>query len=108
MSKEGRGVTGNLRQGETLVRSFQLTPGRCYTALAVGVGVVEIDASLVLASPLPGLPPVLAYDTTTGPTASLGGKGRCYKWSAPLPTPAKLVITARTGTGFAAGQLYVR
>ena len=63
-------------------------------------------ALVVLATALPGMSPVLAQDSSTGATASLGGKGNCYKWSAPLAAPAKFVMTARAGQGVAAGQLY--
>jgi len=108
MAKEGPVVAGNFQAGQTLEASIQLNPGKCYTVLAVGVGITEMDITLVLATPLPGMSPVLAQDSGTGATASLGGKGNCYKWSAPLATPAKWVMKARTGQGIAAGQLYVK
>ena len=108
MTKEGPVVAGNFQQGQSLEQAIQLNPGKCYTVLAVGVGITEMDVSLVMATPLPGMSPVLAQDSSTGATASLGGKGNCYKWSAPLATPAKFVMKARTGQGVAAGQLYVK
>ncbi|MBK8259462.1 MAG: hypothetical protein IPK82_43250 [Polyangiaceae bacterium] len=108
MQKEGPVVAGNFQQGQSLEQQIQLSPGKCYTVLAVGVGISEMDVSLVLATPLPGMSPVLAQDSSTGATASLGGKGNCYKWSAPLATPAKFVMVARAGQGIAAGQLYVK
>ena len=108
MTKEGPVVAGNFQNGQTLEQSIQLNPGKCYTVLAVGVGITEMDVSLVLATPLPGMSPILAQDSSSGATATLGGKGNCYKWSAPLATPAKFVMKARTGAGVAAGQLYVK
>jgi hypothetical protein len=108
MTKEGPVVAGNFQQGQSLEAQIQLSPGKCYTVLAVGVGITEMDVSLVLATPLPGMSPVLAQDSSTGATASLGGKGNCYKWSAPLASPAKFVMVARAGQGVAAGQLYVK
>jgi hypothetical protein len=108
MAKEGPIVAGNFQQGQSLEQSIQLAPGKCYTVLAVGVGIQEMDVSLVLATPLPGMSPVLAQDSSTGATASLGGKGNCYKYPAPLAAPAKFVMVARTGQGMAAGQLYVK
>ena len=106
MNKEGAVVAGNFQNGQTLESSFQLNPGKCYTVLAVGAGITEMDVSIVLATSIPGMSSVLAQDSGSGATASLGGKGNCYKWSAPLAAPAKWVMKARTGQGIAAGQLY--
>ena len=106
MNKEGAVVAGNFQNGQTLESSFQLNPGKCYTVLAVGAGITEMDVSIVLATSIPGMSSVLAQDSGSGATASLGGKGNCYKWSAPLAAPAKWVMKARTGQGVAAGQLY--
>ena len=108
MTKEGRVITGDLRHGRTLERSFLLSPGKCYAALAVGIGIVDVDLMLVLANPSSGHQPQLANDTSAGPTAVLGGKGHCHKWAAPLQATAKLIVKATSGSGFVAAQLYVR
>lgn len=90
-------------------QSFTLTPGKCYTMLALGgVGITEMDIKLV--GPIPGATAfgTLAQDTSRGSKAALGGKGNCYKWSFPQPAPANFVVKATTGQGVAVAQLYVK
>lgn len=108
MPREGAPMRGKLSEGGTLRRSFTLTPGRCYAALAVGVGIAEIDVSLLLATPGESTSRLLVQDLSKGPSGSVGGKGHCYKWSAPLPAPAEVEIKATSGAGVAVGQLYAR
>jgi hypothetical protein len=54
------------------------------------------------------LPPVvLAQDSTTGPNATLGGKGQCFKNPLPVGGPAKAIMRVR-GSGVAVAQIYVK
>jgi hypothetical protein len=108
MQREGNVVAGQFQEGQTLEQAFQLNAGKCYTVLAVGAGISEMDIAIVLSSPIPGMNPVLAQDSGGGSSASLGGRGNCYRWSAPLGAPAKFVLKATRGAGIAAGQLYVK
>jgi hypothetical protein len=108
MTKEGPLVAGNFQQGQVLETPINLTPNKCYTVLAVGVGIQEVDITLVLTTPIPNMNPTLARDSGGGAQASLGGKGRCYTWQVPVAAQAKFVIMATKGAGIAAGQAYVK
>lgn len=106
MAKDGPLVAGNFQQGQVLETPVNLQPNKCYTVLAVGVGIQEVDITLVLTTPIPNMNPVLARDSGGGSQASLGGKGKCYVWQVPVAAQAKYVITATKGAGVAAGQMY--
>jgi len=96
-------VAGNFKQGQILEQTFQMHPGKCYAALAVGAGIQEMDIQFV---PLPDKPirHVLAQDSTKGSNASIN----CYKYSAPIGVNVKAVYIATAGQGIAAGRVYVR
>ena len=106
MSREGQVSAGNFKEGQTLEQPFQMLPNKCYTVLAVGAGVQEVDISIVAVTPIPQASGVLAQDQGTGSSASLGGRGNCYKWSFPFGINAKFVVKATRGQGVIAGQLY--
>jgi hypothetical protein len=111
MQREGNVVAGQFQEGQTLEGPFQLSAGKCYAVLAVGVGVMETDLTLVAS--VPGMNPVLAQDQGSGPKAVLGGGGNCYKLpipAGPFPVafPAKFVVRASKGAGVIAAQLYVK
>ena len=109
MQKEGALVAANFQQGQTLEHEMTIQPGKCYTVVAVGVGIQEVDITMVAVTPIPGQNPQLGKDTTSGSQASLGGKGNCIKLAViPFPIQAKYVITATRGAGMAAAQLYVK
>lgn len=109
MSAEGPPIAGQFKDGQILEQSIQLLPGKCYTVLAVGAGISETDISLIALTPIPMMAsPVLAQDSSTGATASLGGRGNCYRWSLPVGINAKYVVKATAGSGIAAAQLYVK
>jgi hypothetical protein len=108
MTRVGAVVAAQFAAGQILETAVTLQPNKCYTVLAVGVGVQTVDITLVLTTPIPGMNPTLARDSGGGTQASLGGKGRCYTWPAPIAAQAKFVITATAGQGIAAGQLYVK
>ncbi|MEZ4440391.1 MAG: hypothetical protein R3B72_14945 [Polyangiaceae bacterium] len=105
MSPDGASFAGQFQQGQTLEQPFQIQPGRCYSVVAVGIGITELDVQIVLHQP--PLPPyVAAQDQGTGPQAVLGGKGQCFKNPLPVGGPAKVVMTATGGAGLAMGQIY--
>lgn len=108
MQREGNVAAANFQEGQTMEEAVNLQPGKCYTVLAVGAGVVEVDISLQLTTPMPGMNAALAQDTGSGQQAALGGGGNCYKWPWPMAGQAKYVIKATRGTGIVAGQLYVK
>ena len=103
-------VAGQFQQGQFIEQPFQMDPGKCYAALAVGSGISEMDIKFIAVTPLPGQPPALAQDQGQGSNASLGGKGKCFKWApiVPVAINVKAVYTATAGSGVAAGRVYVK
>ncbi len=108
MQREGNVAAANFSEGQTMEEPVNLQPGKCYTVLAVGAGVGEVDIALQLTTPMPGMNPALAQDSGSGQQAALGGGGNCYKWPWPMAGQAKYVIKATRGAGIVAGQLYVK
>lgn len=100
-------IAGQFQAGQTMEQQFQMSPNKCYAALAVGAGISEMNIQFVLQQPMPGLPnPVLAEDKSTGATAKLGARGTCFRWQAPFGANVKAVFTAVGGQGIAAGRVY--
>ncbi|MDF2693123.1 MAG: hypothetical protein K0S65_1506 [Labilithrix sp.] len=108
MAKEGATIAGNFQEGQTLEGSFTFQPGKCYTVVAVGAGVQEIDIEMQYVTPIPGLSPSIGKDSQKGAQASIGGKGNCLKPLSPFPANAKYIVRAAKGAGVAAAQLYVK
>jgi len=107
MQPEGTAFAGQFQQGQTLEQSLQLEPGRCYTVVgAGGPGINELDVQIMV-QPAPIIPAqVVAQDNQTGPNATLGGGGNCWRNASPIGLPAKVVVTARSGAGMAVAQIY--
>ncbi len=109
MQREGNIVAGHFQEGQSLEQAFTIQPGKCYTVLSVGVGIQEVDITMVAVTPIPGQSPQLGRDSATGPQASLGGRGNCIKLAMmPFAVQAKYIVTAVRGAGIAATQLYVK
>ena len=106
MAKEGPTVAGNFQEGQTLEGTFTFQPGKCYTLVAVGAGIQNIDLEMQYVTPLPGLSPSIGKDSQTGAQASIGGKANCLKPLSPFPANAKFIVKATKGAGVAAAQLY--
>ena len=117
MEPEGSPVCHTVPEGqEASSQTVMLQPGFCYTILGQALpNVTEIDLKLVLDPVAGGLPPalaalggnpLLAQDSLSGNTTSIGAKKDCYRWAFPIPGPAKLQIKARTGSGPVAAQIY--
>jgi hypothetical protein len=108
MQPDGSAFAGQFQEGQTLEQPINIQPGKCYAVVAAGVGIQEIDVQLV-AQPAPMIPPaVLAQDSSTGPTATLGGKGNCFKNPLPIGGPGKVIVRATRGAGIGAAQIYVK
>ena len=108
MQREGNVAAANFQEGQTMEEPVNLQPGKCYTVLAVGAGVAEVDIALQLTTPMPGMNPALAQDSGSGQQAALGGGGNCYKWPWPMAGQAKFVIKATRGAGLVAAQSFVK
>ena len=108
MQPEGGAFAGQFQEGQTLEQPFNIQAGKCYSVIAVGMGVQELDVQIV-AQPAPMLPPaVLAQDSTSGPNATLGGRGQCFKNPLPIGGPAKVLLRATRGAGVAIAQIFVK
>ncbi len=103
----GQALAGNFQAGQCLEAQFTMNPGKCYTAVAAGLGPTEVDIQFVPPIPGPFAQPI-AQDQTTGPTAVLGPKPNCFKWPAPAGLPMKVVLRVSAGQGPAAVQVYER
>lgn len=107
MSPDGPVVAGTFQEGQTLEAPFTLQPGKCYTLVAAGAGPTHVEVEMAYTVPIPGIPaPSIGTSTETGPTATIGGKGKCLKPISPIAATAKFVLRAKKGAGLAAAQLY--
>lgn len=104
----GDAVVGNFGANQTLEFPVQLQPNKCYTVIAAGLPPVsEVALQLQLTTALPGMAPVLAVDSDRGPTAVIGKKSQCYKWTlGVIPAPGKVVVQVPGSTGLVAAQVY--
>ena len=107
MSPDGQAFAGQFQAGQTLEQPINIQAGKCYTIVAVGAGVTQLDITLVAQqAPLP--PVTLAQSNTQGANASLGGKGQCFRNPLPIGGPGKIILKATTGAGIAAAQVFVK
>lgn len=106
MAKEGPVVAGNFQTGQTLESSFTFTPGKCYTLIAQGAGITQLDLEIQYVTPLPGLAPSVGRSSQKGSQASIGGKANCLRPLSPIAAQAKFIVKATSGAGVAAAQLY--
>ncbi len=99
----GRALQGNFGQASKIWATVELQPGKCYTAIAVGLpGVREVD---VLFAEAGGLR-VLAQDDDNGPQAILGKQPECFMWKRSTAGLVRLVLRLRGSGGIAAAQIY--
>jgi hypothetical protein len=108
MKEDGAAIGGMLQECGELTQEFMLMPGKCYTILGQGLPpIAELDMQLAGKPLVAGLPPaVLAADSTTGPSASIGAGTKCYKNPLPIAGPVILTVKATKGSGPAGAQVY--
>lgn len=106
MNKEGAIIAGNFQTGQTLESTFTFQPGKCYTLVAQGAGVTEVDLEIQYVTVIPGLAPSIGKDSQKGAQASIGGKANCLRPLSPIPAQAKYIVKATSGAGVIAAQLY--
>jgi hypothetical protein len=105
---DGGVFAGNFQEGQILEQPINVQAGKCYTVVAAGMGVQQLDIQLV-AQPAPMLPPTVLAQSQGGggPTATLGGKAAgCFKNPLPFGGPAKIILKATRGAGMAAAQVF--
>jgi hypothetical protein len=99
-------VAGQFRQGQRLEQNFQMTSGKCYSAIAAGQPNFRIVFDLL--TPMPGQSPALAESKVNGQRAVLGGRGSCFKWQLPVGVNVRVRYIAENGEGAGAGRVYVK
>ncbi len=107
MREDGAPAAAQLAAGQTFETPITLQPGRCYTAVGVGVGITELDLEIVIAQP-PAPEYVAASDNDAGYKAVVAEAPNCFRNPLPFAAPAKLRARAVSGSGPAIVQLYVR
>jgi hypothetical protein len=106
MAKEGNPVAGNFQAGQTLESTFTLQPGKCYTLVAQGVGITQLDLEIQYVTPVPGLAPTAGKSSTRGAQAVVGSGNGCIRPMSPFQAQAKFIVKATSGAGLAVAQLY--
>jgi hypothetical protein len=95
------------QQGQRVEQPLLLEPRLCYSVLAIGSGVTELDLSLGVYT-APGIQP-LGQDTNSGAEAQLGPGDRCVTIPAgSTAVLAQVVLSATGGNGPALAQIYAR
>jgi hypothetical protein len=109
MQPDGGPFAGQFQEGQTLEQPINISPGKCYTIVGVGIGIQELDIQLVT-QPVPNAPPIpLAQDSTTGAQATVGGKASgCWRNPTPLGAPGKVILRATKGAGIGMAQVYIK
>lgn len=104
----GSPIAAQFQQGQCIETVVSMSPGKCYSVVASALpGVQNLDLALVSISPIPGVPQVVAAsDDSVGPTAVLGANPNCFKWALPLAGTMKLILSAASGSGIAAAQVF--
>src|SRR5207247_560196 len=70
MKPDGSAFAGQFNEGQTLEQQVMINAGKCYTIVAAGMGMSQLDIQLV-AQAAPNLPAVtIAQSNTQGPTAT--------------------------------------
>ena len=105
-----------LQQGQSATLPMTAQPGTCYTVVAVSnPNVSEVDVVITLDTSAGTLPPVLApfigkpeffRDGMSGPNATIGRKPHCVTNFLPIAGSVLVKVTATTGSGPVAVQVY--
>jgi len=103
MTPEGQVAKGNLTEGQHIGFVTNLDPNRCYTIIAYGAGVQDMDVNL-LAPPLYNF--LAAQDGMAGPTAVIGAGSKPMCPLIPMSVPWKIDLFAKKGAGPVAAQVY--
>ncbi len=105
MHADGTSTVASFMQGQVHEQEFVIQPGRCYTVVGVGLGIIELDIAILINQP-PAPATAIAQDDRTGPQSVVGGSGNCHRTASPVPVPVKIRTTATTGSGIVMVQVY--
>ena len=103
MSPDGQVAKGSLAEGGHVGFVANMDPSRCYTIVAYGAGVTDLDV-ILLAPPFYNL--VAGQDGMAGPTAVIGAAPKPMCPLVPIAVPYKIDLYAKKGGGQVAAQLY--
>jgi hypothetical protein len=102
MTPDGEVAKGSLSEGGHLGFIVKLEPTKCYTIVAYGAGVEELDLFL-LVPPFYNL--LGAHDVSSGPAAVIGAAPKMCPIS-PIAVPYKIDMHARKGSGSVVAQVF--
>ena len=103
MTAEGQVARGNLIEGGHIGFVTNMEPSKCYTIVAFGAGVSDLDINL-LAPPFYNF--LTGQDAMSGDTAVIGASPRPICPVVPIAVPYKVDLYARRGGGAVAAQVY--
>lgn len=96
-----------LGTNQSIEQLITLKPGKCYTAISVGLlPINEVNIQLLPETTVPGANLVLAQDQTQGPQAILGQGANCFKWALSVEGRVRVVTTVAVGAGLLGAQVY--
>lgn len=97
----GNPFAAQFAPGQGLTKKVQLTAGKCYTIVGIGLPpVTNVDIYVID----PDSNTILVKDDTTGPQAVLGSRDSCYS---PNQTGSfSLLLVVTEGQGIAAAQVF--
>lgn len=109
MQPESAPFAAQFQEGQTFEQPFNIQAGKCYSVIAVGLGIADLDVQIA-AQPMPNMPPVvLAQDSMASPNVTLGGKkDGCWKNPTPLAGQGKVILKAAKGGGIGVAQIFVK
>jgi hypothetical protein len=102
MTPEGEVAKGTLSEGGHLGFIAKMDPTKCYTIVAYGAGVEDLDLYL-LVPPFYNL--LGAHDVSNGPSAVIGAAPKMCPIS-PIAIPYKIDMHAKKGGGAVAAQVF--
>ena len=102
MTPDGEIAKGTLSEGGHLGFIVKMEPTKCYTIVAYGAGVEDLDLYL-LVPPFYNL--LGAHDVSTGPVAVIGGSPKMCPIS-PIAVPYKIDMHAKRGAGNVVAQVF--
>ncbi|HVV84664.1 MAG TPA: hypothetical protein VHE35_16475 [Kofleriaceae bacterium] len=101
-------VGRDLKEGEVMTYRVDWQPGRCYAAVAGGLGTIEeLELWIVASGPSVWPGKIVATDEGHGNLAIAGERDHCFTPTYDLPHGG-LVVKVAKGAGLAAVQLYAR
>lgn len=96
-----------LGTNQTVEQLITLKPGKCYTAISIGMlPISEVNIQFLPQTAVPGANLVLAQDQTQGPQAILGQGPNCFKWALSVEGQVRVVTTVAVGAGLLGAQVY--